>query len=238
MGITMKKNITENFRIKVVEPIKKTSFNERKEEIKKAHYNIFFLPAEKCCIDLLTDSGTGAMSTKQWASLMLGDESYAGSNSWYRFQDAVQDITGMKFVFPTHQGRAAESIFASTRLQPNHVIPNNSHFDTTRANIEYTGAKAEDCLIAEGYDSESKYKFKGNMDLIKLKQCIDKYGVENIPFAMLTVTNNTGGGQPVSMENIREVKTLLNEYNIPLVLDACRFAENSYFISLMKKKLS
>ncbi len=224
------KSIIEPFRIKMTEPIHVISDTERHARLEEAHHNIFLLDAEDCVIDLLTDSGTGAMSTQQWAALMLGDESYAGSRSWKRFRDTVQDITGMRHIFPTHQGRAAEGLLAMTRIKPGDVIPNNSHFDTTRANIEFAGAKAVNLLCREGYDLSSDYPFKGNMDLERLEQCLKAEGQDRIPFAMITVTNNTGGGQPVSMQNIREVKYLLQRHGIPLIIDACRFAENAYFI--------
>ena len=203
--------------------------------MKKAFYNVFLLDAEDCCIDLLTDSGTGAMSTEQWAALMLGDESYAGSKSWKKFESTIKKITGFKHILPTHQGRAAENILASARLKKGDVIPNNSHFDTTRANIEFVGAKAVDLLCDEGLDLTSDAPFKGNMDIDKLEKCIQDHGTEKIPFCMITVTNNTGGGQPVSLENIKNVKNVLGKYGIPLVIDACRFAENSYFIQQREK---
>ncbi|MFQ5675893.1 MAG: tryptophanase [bacterium] len=224
------RTIIEPFRIKMTEPIKLISQEERMKALAKAYYNVFFLDAENCCIDLLTDSGTGAMSTKQWAALMLGDESYAGSKSWKKFKSTVQEITGIKHILPTHQGRAAEHILAQTRVKAGDVIPNNSHFDTTRANIEFVGAYARDLLCNEGLDTASDAPFKGNMDIQKLHACIETTGADKIPFCMITVTNNTGGGQPVSMKNIRDVKTLLDRYGIPLVIDACRFAENAYFI--------
>jgi len=223
------KTIIEPFRIKMTEPLKIISRQERVEALEKAFYNVFLLDAEDCCIDLLTDSGTGAMSTQQWAAMMLGDESYAGSLSWKRFERTIKNVTGLKHVLPTHQGRAAESILASTRLKPGNVVPNNSHFDTTRANIEFVGARALDLLCDVGLDNTSHEPFKGNMDVDKLERCISQ-NPGNIPFCMLTVTNNTGGGQPVSMENIRSVKKVLEAHGIPLVVDACRFAENSYFI--------
>lgn len=224
------KTIIEPFRIKMTEPIKLTSREERVAALKEAHNNVFLLDAEHCCIDLLTDSGTGAMSTQQWAALMLGDESYAGSKSWKKFEATIHNITNIKHVFPTHQGRAAEHLLAVTRLKPGDIIPNNSHFDTTRANIEFVGASAVDLLCDHGLDPELELPFKGNMDLDKLERCIATNGPEKIPFCMITVTNNTGGGQPVSMENIRAVKSILNLYHIPLIIDACRFAENAYFI--------
>ena len=229
------KTIIEPFRIKMTESLKIISREERIEALKKAFYNVFLLDAEDCCIDLLTDSGTGAMSTEQWAALMLGDESYAGSKSWKKFENTIKKITGFKHILPTHQGRAAESILASTRLKKGDVIPNNSHFDTTRANIEFVGAKAVDLLCDQGLDITSDAPFKGNMDIDKLEQCILNHGIENIPFCMITVTNNTGGGQPVSLENIKNVKNVLDKYGIPLVIDACRFAENSYFIQQREK---
>jgi len=224
------RTIIEPFRIKMAEPIKLLSPEERTTALEKAHYNVFLLDAEDCCIDLLTDSGTGAMSTQQWAALMVSDESYAGSRSWKKFQAAVQNITNMKHVFPVHQGRAAESILAETRLKEGNVIPSNSHFDTTRANVEYTGARAVDLLCKDGFDPALEKPFKGNMDIEELEQCIQENGSENIPFCMITVTNNTGGGQPVSMKNIRDVKDVLSRHGIPLVIDACRYAENAYFI--------
>ncbi|MCG8642359.1 MAG: tryptophanase [Desulfobacterales bacterium] len=229
------KTIIEPFRIKTTEPIKIISRKERIKALKRARNNVFLLDAEDCCIDLLTDSGTGAMSTKQWAAMMLGDESYAGSKSWKKFEHTVQNITGIKHIFPTHQGRAAEGILASTQIKKGDVIPNNSHFDTTRANIEFVGGIAANLLCKEGTDTGDISPFKGNMDPEKLEQCIAEHGREKIPFAMLTVTNNTGGGQPVSMENIKTVKSILNTHHIPLVIDACRFAENAYFIRQREK---
>ncbi len=229
------KTIMEPFRIKTTEPIKIISKAERVKALEKAFENVFLLDAEDCCIDLLTDSGTGAMSTKQWAAMMLGDESYAGSRSWKRFEKTVQDITGIRHILPTHQGRAAEAILAQTLIKKGNVIPNNSHFDTTRANIEYVGGIAANLLCKEGTDTSDLSPFKGNMDIQKLEQCIKDSGRENIPFCMITVTNNTGGGQPVSMTNIKEIKNVLNKYNIPLIIDACRFAENAYFICKREK---
>jgi len=226
------KTIIEPFRIKVTEPLHIITRTQRENALEKAFYNVFLVDADDCSIDLLTDSGTGAMSTEQWAAIMLGDESYAGSRSWKRFENTIREITNIKHIFPTHQGRAAEGILAMTRLKPGDVVPNNSHFDTTRANIEFVGARAVNMLCDEGLDNTSEALFKGNMHLGKLEACIQQYGVERIPFCMITITNNTGGGQPVSMQNIRAVKILLNKYGIPLVIDACRFAENAYFIQL------
>ncbi len=224
------KTIIEPFRIKTTEPIHIISKEQRIQALADAHQNVFLLDAEDCCIDLLTDSGTGAMSTRQWAAMMMGDESYAGSRSWKHFEATVKDITGIRHVFPTHQGRAAEAILAQTLIRKGDVIPNNSHFDTTRANIEYVGGVAVNLLCPEGTDTSDQSPFKGNMDIEKLEQCIAASGRENIPFAMITVTNNTGGGQPVSLKNIRDVKSVLHKHGIPLVIDACRFAENAYFI--------
>ena len=225
-----KRTIIEPFRIKVTEPIGITTPEERIQLLEKAHHNVFLLAAEHVTIDLLTDSGTGAMSSQQWSAIMQGDESYAGARSWHRFEASVQEITGHKHIFPTHQGRAAERILCDALVKQGNVIPNNSHFDTTRANVEFTGATALDLLQDEAADTSAKLPFKGNMDLAKLEEVILQKGKENIPFCMLTVTNNTGGGQPVALENIRQTKELLTQYNIPLVLDCCRFAENAYFI--------
>lgn len=229
------KTIIEPFKIKSVEPIRFTSREEREEIIKKAGYNPFMIHADDVLIDLLTDSGTSAMSAKQWSGIMEGDEAYAGSKSFYRFESAVNKITGMKFVIPTHQGRAAEKILFSIVAGPGKYIPNNTHFDTTRANIEFTGAEAVDFLNEIGKHPEQRADFKGNMDIEKLEAFIKEKGKENIPLIMITVTNNSGGGQPVSMQNIRDVKSICKKYNIPLFLDACRFAENAYFIKKREK---
>ncbi|MEJ2052842.1 MAG: tryptophanase [Calditrichaceae bacterium] len=220
----------EPFRIKVVEPIKTTTREEREKLIKEAGYNIFLLPAESIFIDLLTDSGTSAMSDNQWAGMMLGDESYAGSKNYYNFEKTVQNIFGFKNIIPTHQGRVAENLLFSSVLKPGDVVPNNIHFDTTRANVEYHKATALDCVIDEGLDPEYEYPFKGNIDIPKLEAAIQKYGKERIPLIMITITNNSGGGQPVSMENIKKVSVVAKSYNIPLIFDACRFAENCFFI--------
>jgi tryptophanase len=224
------KTIIEPFRIKMTEPLKIITRDERVQRLAEAHHNVFLLDAEDCALDLLTDSGTGAMSTEQWAAMMLGDESYAGSRSWKRFEAAVHDITGIDHVFPTHQGRAAEGILAECVLKPGDIVPNNSHFDTTRANVEYRGAVALNLPCPEAFDTAAEAPFKGNMDVAALERCIAEHGVEKIPFGMITVTNNTGGGQPVSMANVRAVKEVLSRYGIPLIIDACRFAENAYFI--------
>lgn len=229
------RTIIEPFRIKMTEAIAQPTAAERAHKLAAAHNNVFLLDADAITIDLLTDSGTGAMSAEQWAALMLGDESYAGSRSWKHFERTVRDITGFTHIFPTHQGRAAERILAQTLLKPGHVIPNNSHFDTTRANIEYAGALALDLVIDEGRDPKANHPFKGNMDIAKLERCIAEHGAENIPFGMITVTNNSGGGQPVSLENIKAVKAVLSQHNIPLIIDCCRFAENAYFIKTREK---
>jgi tryptophanase len=226
------KTIIEPFRVKVVEPIKMTTRAERDAYLKEAGYNLFLLKAENVIIDLLTDSGTGAMSAAQWSAVMRGDESYAGSRSFYRFEQVVRDIFRFKHVIPTHQGRAAERILFSSVCKKGDLVPNNTHFDTTRANIEYLGAEAVDLPIAEFYQPSVDHPFKGNMDTQALARFIQKVGPERIPLVMLTVTNNSGGGQPVSMANIREVKRICASYRLPLYLDACRFAENAYFIKL------
>ena len=226
------KTIIEPFRIKTIEQIKFTTLEERKEILKKAFYNPFQIKAEDVIIDLLTDSGTNAMSAKQWGAMMEGDESYAGAKSFIKFEKAVQDITGFKYIIPTHQGRAAEKILFSVLGGKGKYFPNNTHFDTTRANIEFNGSEAVDLNIEEGKHTELIFDFKGNIDLIALEKFILEKGVENIPLCMLTLTNNSIGGQPVSMKNIRNTKQLLSKYKIPLFIDACRFAENAYFIKL------
>ena len=226
------KTIIEPFKIKSVEPIRFTTREEREKLLKDAGFNPFMLHADDVLIDLLTDSGTSAMSSKQWSGIMDGDESYAGSKSFYRFEKAVNKITGMKHIIPTHQGRAAEKILFFIVGGQGKYIPNNTHFDTTRANIEFTGAEANDLLTEVGKHPEQRADFKGNMNVEKLKDFIKEKGAKNIPLCMLTVTNNSGGGQPVSMKNIREVKEVCKKYNIPLFLDACRFAENAYFIKM------
>jgi tryptophanase len=229
------KTIIEPFKVKVVEPIKMTTRAERERYLQDAAYNLFLLKAENVIIDLLTDSGTGAMSAEQWSALMHGDESYAGSKSFYRFEETVRDIFGFKHVIPMHQGRAAERILFSTMCNSQSVVPNNTHFDTTRANIEYAGAEAVDLPIAEFHQPAINHPFKGNMDTDALVSLIKRVGRDRIPLVMLTVTNNSGGGQPVSMANIRAVKAITSEFGIPLYLDACRFAENAYFIKLREE---
>ncbi len=229
------KTIIEPFRIKSVEPIKFTTKEERIKILENAGFNPFLIHADDVIIDLLTDSGTSAMSAKQWAGIMEGDESYAGSKSFYRFENAVKKITGHSFIIPTHQGRASEKILFSILGGTGKFIPNNTHFDTTRANIEFSGAEAVDLLNEIGKHPEIKADFKGNMDVMKLEEFINNVGVENIPLVMITITNNSGGGQPVSMQNIKDVKSVCNKYNLPLFIDACRFAENAYFIKKREK---
>ena len=221
--------IIEPFRIKSVEAWKFTTREERAAALARASYNVFQLPAEDVLIDLLTDSGTGAMSSAQWGALINSDESYAGSRSFYRFEKVVRDLTGFTHIIPTHQGRAAERILFHTILHPGQIVPNNNHFDTTRANIEVEEAEARDLVIAEGRQPSVIHPFKGNMDLAALEATLERDG-DRIPLVMVTVTNNSGGGQPVSMANLRGVRALCDRYKKPFFLDACRFAENSWFI--------
>lgn len=228
----MPRTIIEPFRIKSVEPIRWTTREERERRLQAAHYNLFLLPADDVLIDLLTDSGTGAMSTDQWAAIMRGDESYAGSRSFDRFRESVEEITGFRHVIPTHQGRAAERILFGVMCKKGDVVPNNTHFDTTRANVEFVGAEAVDLVIDEGKQPSSRHPFKGNMDVEALERLVARVGRERIPLVMLTVTNNSGGGQPVSMANVRAVSAVCRKHRLPLYFDACRFAENAYFIKL------
>ena len=221
---------SEPFKIKVVEPIRRTTREERERLLQEAGYNLFQVPADSVYVDLLTDSGTSAMSDHQWAGLMLGDESYAGSKNYYHFEKVVRSIFGYTHVIPTHQGRMAENLLFSTVVKQGMCVPNNIHFDTTRANIEHQHAEALDLVIKEAYDPHCDLPFKGNMDLVRLEDVINREGRSRIPLAMVTITNNSAGGQPVSMENIRETRALLNRYDIPLFFDACRFAENCFFI--------
>jgi tyrosine phenol-lyase len=220
----------EPFRIKVVESIKLTTAREREDLLENAGFNVFNLKAEAILIDLLTDSGTSAMSDRQWAGMMLGDESYAGSRNYYHFEEKVREIFGYRNIIPTHQGRMAENLLFSGALKAGDVVPNNTHFDTTRANIEINHASAVDLLIPEGHDPSLVHPFKGNMDVKRLETCIEEAGPERVPLVMLTITNNSAGGQPVSMENVRQTRDVCRRYGIPLLFDACRFAENCYFI--------
>jgi tryptophanase len=224
------RTIIEPFRIHSVEPIEFTTREQRVEALQRARYNLFGLEARDVIIDLLTDSGTGAMSTRQWAGMMQGDESYAGSRSYQRFRETVTSITGLPEVIPTHQGRAAERILFSVLAHQGDVVPSNTHFDTTRANVEYQGAEARDLPSPEGHDTQTEHPFKGNIDVAALEDTITREGRERIPVVMVTVTNNSGGGQPVSLANLREVRAVCDRHGIPLFLDACRFAENAWFI--------
>ncbi len=224
------KTIIEPFRIKSVEPLRHSTPAERERYLAEAGYNLFLIHASHILIDLLTDSGTSAMSTEQWAAVMRGDESYAGSESFFRLKRVVDDLTGFRHMIPTHQGRAAERILFTVLCKPGHIVPSNTHFDTTRANVEFTGARAVDLPIREAADTQARLDFKGNMDVGALETLIGAEGAARIPLVMLTVTNNSGGGQPVSMANIESVRAVCDRHGIPLYLDACRFAENAWFI--------
>jgi tyrosine phenol-lyase len=224
------KTIIEPFRIKSVEPLRFTTREHREKLLEEAGLNLFRIPAKEILIDLLTDSGTSAMSTAQWAAMMRGDESYAGSESFYGMERVARELTGFRHIIPTHQGRAAERILFQVMCRPGQVVPNNTHFDTTRANIEFTGARAVDLPIPEAADTQARLDFKGNMDVAALERLIETEGAARVPLIMLTVTDNSGGGQPVSMANIEAVKRVSSRHGIPLYLDACRFAENAYFI--------
>jgi tyrosine phenol-lyase len=226
------KTIIEPFKIKTVEPLNWVPREERETLLREAHYNLFLLKAEAVLIDLLTDSGTAAMSIHQWAAIMQGDESYAGSQSFDRFQQAVRGIFGYKHVIPTHQGRAAERILFSVMCKKGDVVPSNTHFDTTRANLEYVGAEAVNLPIPEGKNPALIHPFKGNMDVAALEELINRVGAKRIPLVMLTITNNSGGGQPVSMENARAIQAICRGHSLPFYFDACRFAENAYFIKM------
>lgn len=230
------KTIIEPFRIKSVEPIKMNSIEDRKKILDKSYYNLFQVRSNDVIIDLLTDSGTGAMSSNQWAGIMRGDESYAGSNSYLFFKDTIRDIFGYKYILPTHQGRAAERILFSTLCSEGDIVPSNTHFDTTRANILFQGAQPIDLIDDEYKDTQSIFPFKGNMSTKKLRELLDNMDLNKVPLIMLTITNNSGGGQPVSMQNIMDVSKLAKKYNIPLYIDACRFAENAYFIKKREEK--
>jgi tyrosine phenol-lyase len=225
----------EPFKIKVVEPITAITRQQRLAAIERAGYNLFKLRGDEIYIDLLTDSGTSAMSDNQWAGLMLGDESYAGSRNYFHFEETVQSIFGLDHVIPVHQGRVAENLLFSTILEKGMVIPNNSHFDTTRANVEFNKGRAVDLLCSEGQDPHFIAPFKGNMDVEALEQLIAEVGVEKIPMVMMTITNNSGGGQPVSMANIKDVSAVCKKHDIPFFFDAARFAENAYFIKIREE---
>jgi len=229
------KTIIEPFKIKMVEPIKMTTYEERKEFLNQAHYNPFFLKSDQVLIDFLTDSGTSAMSSNQWAGIMQGDESYAGAKSWERMEKAIRDLTAFEYIFPTHQGRAAERILYSYLGGKGKIFISNTHFDTTRANIEFSGAEAIDIPVAVAANPSLLHTFKGNMDLAKLEDLIKEKGSENIAAVILTVTNNSGGGQPVSMDNARGISSICKKYNVSFFLDCCRIAENSYFIKHREK---
>jgi tryptophanase len=224
------RTIIEPFRIHSVEPIRITTVDERRAAVEAAGWNLFSLHADDVLIDLLTDSGTGAMSRDQWAAIQHGDESYAGSPSWFTFLDAVRDLFPFRHVIPTHQGRAAERILFSVIGGMGRAVPNNTHFDTTRANVEFSGAEAVDLVIPEGREPSVVHPFKGNMDLDALEAFLDERGPEHVPVVFVTITNNSGGGQPVSLENLRGVRSICDRHGIPLFLDACRFAENAWFI--------
>ncbi|MCL2501991.1 MAG: tryptophanase, partial [Bacteroidales bacterium] len=220
----------EPYKIKMVETIRKSSRVEREQWIKEACYNLFSLRSEQVFIDLLTDSGTGSMSDKQWSAMMEGDESYAGARSYYRLQEVICETIGYPYFLPTHQGRAAENVLFSSMVKAGDILPGNAHFDTTKGHIEFRKAQAIDCTIAEAFDTTYECPFKGNFDLNKLEEVLKKYPKEQIPCIVVTVTNNTAGGQPVSMENIKRVAALAQKYGVKILIDAARFAENAYFI--------
>lgn len=220
----------EPFRMKMVEPINLIDKESREDAIRRAGYNVFGLRAEDVFIDLMTDSGTGAMSQDQWSAIMQGDESYSGARSYYRLAETVKDIFGFNFFLPTHQGRAAENILCTILVKPGQYVPSNMHFDTTDANIRARGGRPTNLVIDEAYDPKTRLSFKGNMDIHKLRHFIQDVGVENVPLGMITITNNAGGGQPVSLENLRQVAAVYREFDVPFFIDACRFAENAYFI--------
>ncbi|ADX67803.1 MULTISPECIES: tryptophanase [Weeksella] len=232
----MKLPFIEPYRIKTIEEINFSTREEREKWIEDAEYNLFNLQSNQVIIDLLTDSGTGAMSDKQWAEMMTGDESYAGSSSFKKLKDTVEQLTGFPYLLPTHQGRAAENVLFSVLVKEGHIIPGNTHFDTTKGHIEFRKAHAVDCTIDEAFSIDDPYPFKGNIDIEKLEKIYQQYGKEKIPFTLITITCNSSGGQPVSIENIRAVKALSERYNIPIFFDAARFAENAFFIKEREKE--
>lgn len=215
----------------MVEPIRKSTRQEREQWLKEAHYNVFQLKSEQVYIDLITDSGTGAMSDRQWAAMMLGDESYAGASSFFNLKEVITRLTGFEYVIPTHQGRAAENVLFSYLVHDGDIVPGNSHFDTTKGHIEGRKAIALDCTIDEAKNTQLEIPFKGNVDPVKLEKALQEHG-DRIPFIIVTITNNTAGGQPVSMQNLREVRALADKYNTPVLFDSARFAENAYFIKM------
>ena len=225
----------ESYRIKMVENIRRSTRSEREQWIKQANYNLFMLKSDHVFIDLLTDSGTGAMSDRQWSAMMVGDESYAGARSYYNMKNAIKGILGFDYFLPAHQGRAAENVLYSTIIKEGDVLPGNSHFDTTKGHIEFRHATALDCTIEEASDTQLEIPFKGNIDIARLEAVLQQYPKEKIPCVVLTVTNNTAGGQPVSMENIRRTSEVCRRYGVPLQLDSARFAENAYFIKTREK---
>ena len=230
----MKLPFAESWKIKMVEPIRKSTREEREEWLKAAHYNVFQLRADQVYIDLLTDSGTGSMSDRQWAAVMMGDESYAGASSFFRLKDTITRLTGFEYVIPTHQGRAAENVLFSHLVKPGDIVPGNSHFDTTKGHIESRKAVALDCTVDEAKDTQLEIPFKGNVDPVKLEKALAEHA-DKVPFIVVTITNNTAGGQPVSMQNLREVKAIADKYNKPVLLDSARFAENAYFIKVREE---
>lgn len=226
----MKLPFAESYKIKMVETIRKSTREEREKWIRDAKYNLFNLKSEQVFIDLLTDSGTGAMSDRQWSEMMLGDESYAGARSYYKLKDTIKELLGFEYFLPTHQGRAAENVLFSTIVKEGDVLPGNAHFDTTKGHIEFRKAKAIDCTIDEAYETQLEHPFKGNLDPDKLEQVLAAHPKENIPAVIVTVTCNTSGGQPVSMDNLRKVRQLADKYDVRVIFDSARFAENAYFI--------
>ncbi len=232
----MKLPFAESYKIKMVESIKKSTYEERQKWIKEANYNLFNLKSSQVFIDLLTDSGTGAMSDKQWSEMMIGDESYAGASSYYKMKDAIKNILGFDYFLPTHQGRAAENVLFSATVNEDDVVPGNTHFDTTKGHIEFRKATAIDCTIDEAFDTSVFHPFKGNIDLSKLENVLKQYPKEKIPFIILTITCNSSGGQPVSMKNIKDVSKLAKKYDVKIIFDSARFAENAYFIKIREEE--